>query len=212
MPPWTEFSRRTRSIVSSLRRPKNIFRPVRVFYAAINLADVGDEDKSIVWDILHPVKWHSVYEQVEFTKSSDRRAEFPMLPHVLLERGYRGWTSYNMSWAMSRIDNYCFAVSDVEPGCFLGILPGKVHYRGFLSANGIQGPDGLWLEPEEHGALGCMEGGDQDEANVILGWDTHADACTPSDGKAQVLVFCVKPIAALQMPMRYDPRKDLLLC
>lgn len=185
---------------------KDIFNQVRVFYKAISLADPMDDERTSVWDILHPSKWNSMQEQVHYTKMSDRRQEFPMLPHILVVRGFRGWGAYNMCWAVASKDESCFAVSDITPGCFLGVLPGRIHYGDILSTRGIQGPDGLWLERETRGILGFLEAGN--EANVLLAWDTFADACAPSFGMAQVLVFCAKPIVALQLIKHYDPLKD----
>lgn len=155
-------------------------------------------------DTLCKSDFASPREQVLFTNYSPMGSLYPSPTHVLLQDGFLGYSDYNKSWAVMELENgACYTVTSLRAGTFLGIVPGVVRYGGVMPTEAIQGPNGFWLEVKTSGPLGLISLGLIDEANILYGWQAHADGQVLRYKSCRVLVFSSRPVRALQKLVRF---------
>lgn len=163
-----------------------------------------DSDDASVALIRNPTTWHSSEERYLFSRNADTSLPTSHPPIPLLHHGFRSHTDRNKAFAISHSKNVAFALTDIQCGDFIGIMPAVIHYGGRVrSVEGITGPYGLWMEMKNTGHLGFTGIGSMPQANVVLAWDVSGPEGLGNRCIVQVLVFAVRYIPPLGKLIRF---------
>jgi len=154
-------------------------------------------------------RWKSPTHAADFFDANPQYLVTPTLIYgsvtdtfVMHKYGYLGERTLNFSWAVTLVNyqetDQLITVADVQPGSFLGIIPGCLTFGNPPGSGYIPGPDGLWLEVLPSNMARLLTPQFAKKGNVVVGWEKHQELLAYGVPSFIFMAFAARPISMFE--------------
>lgn len=154
-------------------------------------------------------RWKSPTHAADFFDANPQYLATPELVYgsvtdafAMHKYGYLGERTLNFSWAVTLVNyqetDQLITVADVQPGSFLGIIPGCLTFGNPPGSGYIPGPDGLWLEVLPSNMARLLTPQFAKKGNVVAGWEKRQGLLAYGVPSFIFMAFAARPISMFE--------------